>query len=935
MRKGERKLLKDSIIQYVKENTAKISLEELDTVLTAEAIAGYFQVKRNTVSYYLNQEIGKTFFKINTRPVRFLDKKIFEKNFFTVSKDVYASVNDLLDENKQKNGIQKEEKQEMNFVEEQDVFQNLIGSNGSLKKPIEQMKTSIFYPNTSLPVFLHGPTGSGKSFMARKIYEFAVQEGILKPDAPFVIMNCAQYVNNIELLSSNLFGYVKGAFTGAYATTKGLLEAADGGMLFLDEVHRLNSESQEKLFVFLDQGIFRRMGESEGWHKAKVRMVMATTENLESNFLDTFLRRIPIIVQIPSLKERGEQERLQFIYHFFIEESKVLNKKMKVSGNVIEALLNHLYQGNIGDLENKIKFICATAYAKKKRKNEIDIHLEHLPEDVLKGIAEKAENKIGNYDTVEIYPDAPIQEILSGDKNGKDYHQELFEKLIAIFGEFRSQNYAKEQFEKRCIHTVNDVLDRLIYNQNSENENAMRKYIVNSVQEAFRYVEYSCNVQFGGNSLHAITAYFFYMNQHFRKQNIFIPNELMQYILEEYPKEIHIAKRILNMLSSKMDIVSTQEDLIPLTIYIRSLLNVSFSRKRPRAVILAHGYATASSVADVANRILDENIFESVDMPIEKNVSDVVQWMKEYVEKNDVSHGIILMVDMGSLRGIYRSFEENLKSPLVVMNNISTQMAIMAGELIQKEEKLEDIVRILEEENETEYKIIYPQIQKQKTILTCCITGTGTAEQIRLLIENSIPKEMDIQVISYDYDQLQNVEIVKGIYQKCEVLGIVGTKNPQIGQEKFIPLEQLVSGAATEQMINMLKNVADAVSMEKLNDNLIRNFSMNRLLGFLTILDTEKILMHIEEAMKQYEFLTGRKLKNSTKIKLFIHVGCLTERLIRNSAIEDYPEKDKFQKIHKKEIRQIQAAFSVIEKTYSVKIPISEIGYIYDILAGI
>ena len=80
MRKGERKLLKDSIIQYVKENTAKISLEELDTVLTAEAIAGYFQVKRNTVSYYLNQEIGKTFFKINTRPVRFLDKKVFEKN---------------------------------------------------------------------------------------------------------------------------------------------------------------------------------------------------------------------------------------------------------------------------------------------------------------------------------------------------------------------------------------------------------------------------------------------------------------------------------------------------------------------------------------------------------------------------------------------------------------------------------------------------------------------------------------------------------------------------------------------------------------------------------------------------------------------------------------------------------------------------------------
>src|SRR5699024_7991829 len=118
---------------------------------------------------------------------------------------------------------------------------------------------------------------------------------------PFVVMNSAQYANNVELLSSTLSGYVKAAFTGAYSPTKGLLEAADEGILFVDEVHRLNSESQEKLFVFLDQGIFRRMGESDGWHRANVRIIMATTEDLQSNFLGTFLRRIPIVIRIPSL----------------------------------------------------------------------------------------------------------------------------------------------------------------------------------------------------------------------------------------------------------------------------------------------------------------------------------------------------------------------------------------------------------------------------------------------------------------------------------------------------------------------------------------------------------------------------------------------------------------------------------------------------------
>lgn len=119
----------------------------------------------------------------------------------------------------------------------------------------------------------------------------------------------------------------------------------------------------------MDQGIFRRMGESEGWHKAKVRIVMATTEDLASNFLDTFLRRVPIVVEIPDLMERGYQERMQFIYRFFIQESKVLERTFSVSGNVLDALAGHNFKGNVGELQNTIKYLCATTYAKiKKRK---------------------------------------------------------------------------------------------------------------------------------------------------------------------------------------------------------------------------------------------------------------------------------------------------------------------------------------------------------------------------------------------------------------------------------------------------------------------------------------------------------------------------------------------------------------------------------------
>ena len=99
-----------------------------------------------------------------------------------------------------------------------------------------------------------GDSGTGKSYMAQLLHEYAIAQQVIAPDAPFINFNCAQYASNPELLAANLFGYVKGAFTGAVSDRAGAFEAAQGGILFLDEVHRLNAEGQEKLFTARPQG---------------------------------------------------------------------------------------------------------------------------------------------------------------------------------------------------------------------------------------------------------------------------------------------------------------------------------------------------------------------------------------------------------------------------------------------------------------------------------------------------------------------------------------------------------------------------------------------------------------------------------------------------------------------------------------------------------
>jgi sigma-54 dependent transcriptional regulator of gfr operon len=117
----------------------------------------------------------------------------------------------------------------------------------------------------------------------------------------FVSFNCAQYASNPELLAANLFGYVKGAFTGAQSDKAGAFEAANGGVLFLDEVHRLDAQGQEKLFTWLDRKEIYRVGTAQGM-PISLRLVFATTEDIHSTFLTTFIRRIPILVSLPDLQ---------------------------------------------------------------------------------------------------------------------------------------------------------------------------------------------------------------------------------------------------------------------------------------------------------------------------------------------------------------------------------------------------------------------------------------------------------------------------------------------------------------------------------------------------------------------------------------------------------------------------------------------------------
>ncbi|EED7438429.1 AAA domain-containing protein, partial [Salmonella enterica subsp. salamae] len=429
---------------------------------SAMAIADSLRQKRSIISHHLNNlHREQRVVKVNSRPVLFLPVEALRRHHrLAVRQGDYASIQALC-------------------AERQDSLELLIGAQGSLQESLRQCKAAISYPGAGLPLLLRGPTGTGKSFLARQLWQYAIEQGILPPEAPFTVFNCAEYANNPELLTSKLFGHAKGAFTGADRAVSGLIETSNGGVLFIDEVHRLPPEGQEKLFHFMDNGTWRRLGESSDERSATVRLIFASTEDLEKHFLATFIRRIPVIVKILPIAERGQYERLAFIHHFFRREAQRLHHDLSLDSEIISQLMQETLEGNVGGLENLIRNICASAWTFGQRDDGVlEVKAGQLPDRLLMEVPFTVPQAA---ERVMIYREGGVFPLVSGQ------HQEylrLTENICGLCEELAQENITARTFDKLVYQNLTLYLDALMNKESPRARQDKRLRFIEDVGKA-------------------------------------------------------------------------------------------------------------------------------------------------------------------------------------------------------------------------------------------------------------------------------------------------------------------------------------------------------------------------------------------------------------------------------------------------------------------
>lgn len=266
-------------------------------------------------------------------------------------------------------------------LQSESQFHGIIGHSKQMKD-IFQLIEEI--AETDAPVFVHGESGTGKELVAN-----AIQKLSSRNNNPYIKINCSVFPSN--LLASELFGHVKGAFTDAVKDRAGRFEIADQGTIFLDEVAEMPLQMQIQLLRVLQEGTFERVGESIT-RTSNVRVIAATNIDIKDALKngkfreDLFYRLNVIPIEIPPLRNRPE-DIVPLTRHFLNKFSLFYKKQIfEIEGDALNILLNYSWPGNVRELENVIEY----AFVRTTKKDFIE--KSKLPPNVIQSAGSRPDS---------------------------------------------------------------------------------------------------------------------------------------------------------------------------------------------------------------------------------------------------------------------------------------------------------------------------------------------------------------------------------------------------------------------------------------------------------------------------------------------------------------------------------------------------------------
>ncbi|KNC04675.1 transcription antiterminator BglG [Enterococcus faecium] len=923
----------DRIYMYVKEKTAHLTKAEYDQGVTTQEIAEVLGIQRTNSSKDLNQLVreGKLI-KTDGRPVRYIYQTLVT-HVKPVTKHVVSYKETPVSE--EKNTLQ---------IDTKDIFAKIIGANGSMKNSVEQAKAAILYPPRGLNCLITGPTGSGKTYFAHAMYHFAKAHHVIDEETELIVFNCADYANNPELLMSHLFGYAKGAFTGADEEKMGIIDQADGGMLFLDEIHRLPPEGQEMIFYFMDHGTYSRLGETTKSHEANVRIVGATTEDPGSSLLETFVRRIPINIKLPAFEKRPANEKVDLVKIMIAHEANRTQRKISLTEDVAKALIGSVTYGNIGQLKSNIQLVCARGFLNHMQSPEISITIDDLTEGIRSGLIQLASNRSAMAELSKILEPkitvAPNDTIMKIQSDSYELPYNLYDIIGDKAALLKSDGLDQEAINHFISTDINIHLKSFYkdhgfsFNADSKLAEFVDPKIIEVTNQIYVMVKRSLQYEFQQNFIYAMSLH---ISSFLKKINLGEERHTNDNIREmafDFPDEYAVAKEVRSYIETYFQVEIPESEDYYLTVLLVSL-RVNQASGRIGVVVAAHGNSTASSMVQVVQQLLDAENVRAVDMPLDMDPKTALDRIERNVQEVDEGSGVILLVDMGSLASFNSQIQRDTGIPVRTVDMVTTSLvletvrkvSVLGTDLDMLHESLKNFRGYAEISSVESVQEAKP-IHKKKAVLAICASGEGTAQRIKELIERAVNKrqETELEVLALSIVEVK--EELPVIQKEYQIIATTGITDLNI-QAPFIPLERFID-QNIEVILDQLLMESELEETEFifLDEESAKNTCVEFISDNFIFINGSKLIDPMWQFSTQISQTTGiGDEEYGFKINLVMHTAGMIERIIRNEPLT-VEENELTNTTNDPLYSQLATSVVLLEDQIKVKVPIEEMYYL-------
>jgi transcriptional regulatory protein LevR len=634
---------------------------------------------------------------------------------------------------------------------------------------------------------------------------------------------------------AQLFGVVKGAYTGADHDREGLVEQAHRGILFLDEVHRLPPEGQEMLFYLMDRERFRRLGDPKE-RQSSLLLLAATTEDPQTALLPTFRRRIPMTITLPGLHERTISERYALVRTFFTNECSSIGTHIHVAPQVLRAFLLYECPGNIGQLRSDVQLTCARAYLefRTQQQHEMHVHLDVLPEHVRRGLLRTADlhrtlDPVAHeLEATHIFTPMGLQ-FDSYPGSAHDLYENINTELVALRDSDLKPDEINELLHLDIQHYFQSFADAVVLEAEKKTH-----LIERDIEEISEKIVQMAQEQLGREfpdrlnlvlALHLTSAL-----EHIKHQRPLLEPEL-QSLRHTYPKEYVVAQTALLHIRAQLGIALPESEVNMLTILLANVdMLLSPERATVGIVVAAHGRGIAAGLADLANTLVGTTMVHAVELTLEQSPKELLAKVEQSVKRADQGSGVLLLVDFASLLSLGELVTQHLGIQARAVSGVCAPLIVEAVRQAQgtRHVTVEQLAtylshfRVSDVPDKAIMKVGEPAHQARKenatqlngasseqkrVILSLCLTGFGSATKMAELIEDRLPylDKRGVEIICVDINLSGKTEAdIQRLVDNRDVVAIVGTINPHLESYPFVSLTDLLFGDGITRLHTLL-----------------------------------------------------------------------------------------------------------------------------------